>query len=58
MMRAWVLELKWRLDLQAQIIQQIELLLDSEQGASLPANDLQILRGQILMLKAQYTYSW
>ncbi len=28
--RAWILELTWQLNLQAQIIQQVEILLDSE----------------------------
>ena len=56
MIRIWALELSWRLDLQAQVLQQVEELLDSGGGASLPANDLQILRGQILMLRAQYAY--
>ena len=48
MIKAWALEYAWRLDLQAQVLQQVEELLDSDGGASLPANDLQILRGQIL----------
>ena len=46
----------WRLDLQAQVLRQVEELLDSEVGASLPVDDLQILRGQILLPKAQQAY--
>ena len=56
MIRVWALEYAWRIDLQAQALRQVEELLDSEVGASLPANDLQILRGQILVLRAQQAY--
>jgi LuxR family maltose regulon positive regulatory protein len=56
MIKAWALEYAWRIDLQAQVLRQIEELLDSEAGASMPANDLQILRGQILVLRAQQAY--
>ena len=56
MIKVWALQFSWRLDLQAQVLQQVEELLDSEMGASLPANDLQILRGQILLLRAQQAY--
>ena len=33
MIRAWALEFSWRLDLQAQVLQQVEELLDAEEGA-------------------------
>jgi len=56
MIRVWALEFVWRLNLQAQVLRQVEELLDSEAGASLPANELQILRGQILVLRAQQAY--
>ncbi len=56
MIRVWALEFSWRLGLQAQVIQQAEKLLDSEVGIALPVNDLQILRGQILTIKAQQAY--
>ena len=56
MIKVWALEFTWRLDLQAQVLQQVEELLDSDVGASLPADDLQILRGQILSVKAQQAY--
>ena len=56
MIRAWALEYSWRIDLQVQVLQQAEELLDSDGCASLPANDLQILRGQILVLRAQQAY--
>jgi LuxR family maltose regulon positive regulatory protein len=56
MIRAWALEFSWRLDLQAQVIEQAEKLLDSEVGALLPVDDQQVLRGQILALQAQQAY--
>jgi len=56
MVRAWILEWTWRLDQQAQVLDQVEKLLDSEAGVSLPMVDLQILRGQILAFKAQQAY--
>ena len=56
MVRAWILEWTWRLDQQAQVLEQVEKLLDSEASVSLPAEDLQILRGQILTFKAQQAY--
>jgi LuxR family maltose regulon positive regulatory protein len=54
--RAWVLNFLWRLDLQARVVQQAAELLDSEAGARLSAEDLQIVRGQVLMLRAQFAY--
>ncbi len=56
MVRVWLLELTWRLELQATVIQQVEELLGSGTAATLPANELQILQGQIYMLKAQQVY--
>jgi LuxR family transcriptional regulator, maltose regulon positive regulatory protein len=57
MLRVWFLELIWRLDLQAVVLQQVEELLDSDEGsASLSADDLQILRAQILLPKAQLAF--
>jgi LuxR family transcriptional regulator, maltose regulon positive regulatory protein len=57
MLRVWFLELIWRLDLQAVVLQQVEALLDSGGGsASLSADDLQILRAQILLPKAQLAF--
>jgi len=56
MIKAFALQFLWRHDLQAQVLKQVEELLDSEGGASLPPDVLQILRGQILMLRAQYAY--
>jgi LuxR family maltose regulon positive regulatory protein len=55
-LRVWALEFSWRLNLQAQVIQQVEVLLDSDMGASLPEHELQILRGQILVIKTQQAY--
>jgi LuxR family transcriptional regulator, maltose regulon positive regulatory protein len=56
MIKAWVLQFSWRLDLQAQVFQQVEELLDTGAGMLLPADDLQLLRAQILLLKAQQAY--
>ena len=56
MLKAWVLHFAWRLYLQVQVLQQVEELLDSGEGASLSAEDAQILRGQILTLKSQHAY--
>ncbi len=57
MLRVWYLELIWRLDLQALVLQQVEELLNYGGGsASLSADDLQILRAQILVPKAQLAF--
>jgi ATP/maltotriose-dependent transcriptional regulator MalT len=56
MIRVWSLEFLWRLDLQAQVLRQVEELLVSDVEATLPAHDVQILRGQILTLKGQQAY--
>jgi LuxR family maltose regulon positive regulatory protein len=56
MIRVWALQFRWRLDLQAQVIQQVEELLESGVGESLPADELQIYRGQILGVRAQQAY--
>jgi LuxR family maltose regulon positive regulatory protein len=56
MIKVWALQFLWRLDLQAQVIKQIEDLLDAEAGASLPAEDHQLLRAQILVYRAQQAY--
>ncbi len=55
MIRVWVLQFMWRIDLQPQVLQQIETLLDTR-GASLPGDDLNLLRGQILLLRAEHAY--
>ena len=56
MIRAWALQFLWQLGLQVKVLQQVEELLDSEVGASLPIEEVQILRAQILLLKSQYMY--
>ena len=56
MIKAWALQFSWRLDLQAQVLQQLEEKLEAGAGELLPADDLQILRGQILALKAQQAF--
>ena len=56
MIRVYALQFMWRLDLQAEVLRQVEELLDSEMGESLPVDELQILRGQILLPRAQQAY--
>jgi LuxR family transcriptional regulator, maltose regulon positive regulatory protein len=56
MIKVFALQFLWRLDLQAQVLRQVEELLDSGGDATLPADDLQILRGQILLPRAQQAY--
>ena len=56
MVRAWVLEFSWRLDLQTKVVDQVEALLDSPVGVSLSEGDVRILRGQVLTLRAQQAY--
>jgi LuxR family transcriptional regulator, maltose regulon positive regulatory protein len=56
MIKAWALQFMWRLDMQAQVIKQIEDLLDADEGASLPVDELHLLRTQILLFKAQQAY--
>jgi LuxR family maltose regulon positive regulatory protein len=54
--KAWALEFSWRLDLQAQTLQQAEALIDATGSISLKPDELQALRGQILALKAQQAF--
>ncbi len=56
MVRAWSMQFLWRLDLQAQVVRQVEELLNSDRAASLPEADLQILHGQLLLLNGQQAY--
>jgi LuxR family transcriptional regulator, maltose regulon positive regulatory protein len=56
MIRVWALEFSWRLDQQAQVVKQIEELLDTADGITLPADEQQLLQAQILLLKAQQAY--
>ncbi len=56
MLRAWSLEFSWQLVKQAQVIHQIEEILDSENSEPLQGIDLEILRGQILLIEAQQAY--
>ena len=43
MIRVWALEFSWRLEQQAQVIQVVEDLVNSDIGASMPVDDLQVL---------------
>ena len=56
MIRAWALQFLWQLGLQGKVLQQVEELLDSEAGASLPVEDVKILKAQILLIKSQYMF--
>ena len=56
MIRVWILELTWRLEQQAKVIAQVGELVNSDIGASMPEDDLKILRGQILMIRSQQLY--
>jgi LuxR family transcriptional regulator, maltose regulon positive regulatory protein len=56
MIRVWALQFLWRIDLQAQVLQQVERLLAAQGDVSLPAKDLQLLRGQIITVKSQQLY--
>jgi LuxR family maltose regulon positive regulatory protein len=56
MIRAWALQFMWRLDLLAQVLKQIENLLDADGGALLPEDDVYLLHAQILLLRAQRAY--
>ena len=56
MVKAWVMEWLWRLDLQMHVVRQVEELLNADEAASLPEADLQILHGQLLLMRAQEAY--
>jgi LuxR family transcriptional regulator, maltose regulon positive regulatory protein len=56
MIRVWALEFSWRLELQAQVLQQVQVLLDSVVSSSLQTNDLQILYAQIFVIRSQQMY--
>ncbi len=56
MIRAWALQFLWQLGRQAKVLQQVEELLGSEAGSSLPVEDEQILRAQILLIKSQFMF--
>jgi LuxR family transcriptional regulator, maltose regulon positive regulatory protein len=54
--RAWVQQNAWRLDLQIRTLQQVIELINSENISSLPADERQILLGQIQVLQSQWAY--
>jgi LuxR family maltose regulon positive regulatory protein len=56
MIRAWTLEFAWRLNQQPQVLAEVEALMDSGAGTSLPEAELRIVRGQVLALRAQQAY--
>ena len=51
--KAWVLQFMWRLDLQAQVLLQVDELLQTGAADLLSADDLQLLRAQIILFRAQ-----
>jgi LuxR family transcriptional regulator, maltose regulon positive regulatory protein len=56
MIRVWALEFLWRLDVQAQVIKQVERLLDAKDGVTMPDDHLRMVRGQILAIQGQQAY--
>jgi LuxR family maltose regulon positive regulatory protein len=56
MIKAWALQFSWRLNLLAQVLQQVEELLDAEGGTSLQDDELQILQAQLLLFRAEQEY--
>jgi LuxR family maltose regulon positive regulatory protein len=56
MLRAMSLQFSWQLDLQAQVILQIEEMLDSGGNTFLSENDLKLFRGIIILTKAERAY--
>lgn len=56
MIKAWVYQLSWQVEAQAKVTDQIETLISGEAGASLPDNEIQILRGQLLILYGQAAF--
>ena len=56
MIRVWALEFSWRLEQQATGNPAGGGIVGFGKGASVPADDLQILSGQILTLRAQQAY--
>ncbi len=56
MIKVYSLQFQWRLELQEKVLQQVEKLLASEENASWTAEDLQKLRGLILLPRAQQAF--
>jgi LuxR family maltose regulon positive regulatory protein len=56
MIRAWAMQFMWQPTQQIKVLQQVEELLIADGGASLTADNLKILRGQVILLRAQQAY--
>ena len=56
MIRVWEQQHAWRLDQQYQTLQQVGELINSEKESSLPAEERQILLGQIQVIQSQWAY--
>jgi LuxR family maltose regulon positive regulatory protein len=54
--KAWVLQFSWRLNLQAKVLEQIEGLLEAESGSTLQGDELQILQAQLFLLRAEHAF--
>ncbi len=54
--KVWALELSWQLEAQAKVLVNVEMLLEQGEGDTLTADELQVLRGQILLIKGQEAY--
>jgi LuxR family maltose regulon positive regulatory protein len=56
MAKAWALEMSWQLARQVTLLSQVEALIGETGGAALAAEDVQLLRGQTMVLRAQEAY--
>lgn len=56
LLQVWSYQFEWRPKMQEQKIHQVEALLTSEVASSYPEDELRILQGQILTVKAQLAY--
>ena len=53
MMKAWSLQLSWQIGKIPKILSQVEALIEEDDGVKLTAETIQVLLGQILLLRAQ-----
>jgi LuxR family maltose regulon positive regulatory protein len=56
MVKAWALQFSWQLGFQAQVLQQAGALLEASTGRDYDRDEKEVLRGQILALKAQHAF--
>jgi LuxR family transcriptional regulator, maltose regulon positive regulatory protein len=55
-LKAWVFQLSWQLGRQLKVLSQLEALIDEDGGATLPAEEVQLLRANVLALRAQEAF--